>query len=167
MNLPRGWLRFALACLLAALAGCANPPVKTPGAAAPDLWSGRLALEVADKQSQSFSAGFELKGNAHAGELALFNPLGGTIAVLAWAPGSATLRSNGQLREFESVEALVTHATGAAIPVAALFDWLRGVNTPVPGWEADLSQLAQGRLHARRLAPPPQADLRVALDNNS
>ena len=51
---------------------------------------------------------------------------------------------NGQTREFDSVDALVAHATGAAIPVAALFDWLRGIDTPVPGWQADLSQLAAG-----------------------
>ena len=88
--------------------------------------------------------GFELKGSARAGELTLFNPLGGTLAALAWGPGSATLRGNGQAREFDSVDALVAHATGSAIPVAALFDWLRGTNTPVPGWQADLSQLEAG-----------------------
>jgi outer membrane lipoprotein LolB len=38
------------------------------------------------------------------------------------------------------------------------------VNTPVPGWRADLSQLAAGRIAAVRVDPPPQADLRVALD---
>jgi outer membrane lipoprotein LolB len=74
------------------------------------------------------------------------------------------LRSNGQTRQFESVDSLVQHATGAAIPVAALFDWLRGIATPVPGWHPDLSQLAQGRIFATRSEPPPQADLRVAID---
>jgi outer membrane lipoprotein LolB len=123
-----------------------------------------MALQVEDNQSQSFSAAFELKGSARAGELALFTPIGGTMAVLAWAPDSATLRANGQTRNFESVDSLVTHATGAAIPVAALFDWLRGIDTSVPGWRADLSLLGQGRLRAQRLEPPPQADLRLVLD---
>jgi outer membrane lipoprotein LolB len=59
---------------------------------------------------------------------------------------------------------LVAHATGAAIPVAALFDWLRGIDTPVAGWKADLSLLSQGRLRAQRLEPPPPADLRFVLD---
>ncbi|MDB5873343.1 MAG: hypothetical protein JWQ07_2785 [Ramlibacter sp.] len=158
--------RWLLALLLAFLAaGCASPPRATPtadGAAGP--WSGRMALQVEGNQSQSFSAGFELKGNAQAGELTLSSPLGGTLAVLAWAPGSATLRSGGQTREFESVDALVAHATGSAIPVAALFDWLRGTPTAVAGWQADLSLLGQGRLAARRTEPPPVADLRVALD---
>jgi len=156
------WL-LALAVLLAA--GCAIPPRPTgPTDTANGPWSGRLALQVEDNQSQSFSAGFELKGSPRSGELALFTPIGGTLAVLAWTPESAMLRSDGKTRNFESVEALVTHATGAAIPVAALFDWLRGVNTPVAGWQADLSLVGQGRLRARRLEPPPQADLRVVLD---
>ena len=77
------------------------------------------------------------------------------LAVLAWAPGSATLRTNGPAQEFDSVEALVAHATGSALPVAALFDWLRGTNTAVAGWQADLSQLENGRLRAQRHPWPP------------
>ena len=156
------------ACLLAGallLSGCATapkPPASVDSQTGP--WSGRLALQVEDNQSQSFSAGFELKGSARAGELTLFNPLGGTLAALSWAPGSAKLRSNGEAREFASVDALVTHATGSAIPVAALFDWLRGTNTPVPGWQADLSGISAGKLRAQRTQPPPAADLRVVLD---
>lgn len=155
-------------CLLAGvmlLSSCATAPKPARSVdAQTGPWSGRLALQVADNQSQSFSAGFELKGNARTGELTLFNPLGGTLAALSWAPGSATLRGNGEAREFDSVDALVAHATGSAIPVAALFDWLRGTNTPVPGWQADLSQLDAGRLRAQRTQPPPPADLRVVLD---
>lgn len=124
-----------------------------------------MALEVEGSQRQSFSASFELKGGANAGELAMYSPIGATLAVLAWAPGSAKLRTNGEVREFESVDALVTHATGAAIPVAALFDWLRGIATPVAGWQADLSLLGQGRLRAQRLQPPPQVDLRLVLEH--
>jgi outer membrane lipoprotein LolB len=156
------WL-LALAVLVAA--GCAIPPrASVPADAVSGPWSGRLALQVEDNQSQSFSAGFELKGSPRAGELALFTPVGGTLAVLAWTPDSATLRTNGQTRSFDSVESLVRHATGAAIPLAALFDWLRGIETPVAGWQADLSQIGQGRVRALRLEPPPQADLRVVLD---
>jgi outer membrane lipoprotein LolB len=159
-------LLFAFAVVFAS--GCASPPRTTgPAEATGGPWSGRLALQVEDSQSQSFSAGFELKGSARSGELALYTPIGGTLAVLAWTPDSALLRTNGQTRNFESVDALVMNATGAVIPVAALFDWLRGIDTPVAGWQADLSLLGQGRLHARRLQPPPQADLRVVLDQTS
>jgi len=154
---------FALAAAL--LAGCAHPPGAT-GAKDPENgpWTGRLALQVQDKPEQSFSAGFELRGRAQQGALTLYTPLGGTLAVLDWAPGSATLRSGGQIRQFDSVDALVAQATGSAIPVAALFEWLAGRNAEVPGWQADLSQLPDGRLRAQRQQPPPQADLRVVLD---
>ena len=158
-------LRRALALLALALAaGCAQTPVHTAADAARQLYSGRLALQVEGDASQSFSATFELQGDARSGELSLFTPLGGTVAVLAWSTGAATLKQGNQQREFASLDELAAQATGTPIPIAALFDWLRGVNTPVPGWDADLSQLAQGRLRARRVAPPPVADLRVALD---
>jgi outer membrane lipoprotein LolB len=160
--------RAALALLAASalfVAGCAQP-ARAPDRDEPTLgiWRGRLALQVENEPSQSFSAGFELRGRPDAGELMLYNPLGGTMAALNWGPGMATLRSGGDVRRFGSIDALVAAATGTAIPVSSLFDWLAGNNTAVAGWEADLSQLAQGRLHARRVAPTPVADLRVALD---
>jgi len=163
MNRRRmSWL---LGCGLVALSGCATPPRPSVGASDEGPWSGRLALQIKDQASQSFAAMFELRGTAQAGELILTNPLGGTLAALAWAPGSATLRSNGQTRSFPSVE-----CAGHPRPreprsrSAALFDWLRGRNTPVPGWRANLTQLAQGRISALRYDPQPEADLRVALD---
>lgn len=160
--------RVALGLLAGAvlfMAGCAQPArAPEPNDFSIGVWRGRLALQVEDSPSQSFAAGFELRGRADAGELSLYNPLGGTLAALNWAPGSATLRSGDQVRQFDSIEALVAAATGTPIPVASLFDWLSGNNTAVQGWEADLSQLAQGRLRAHRVAPPPAADLRVALD---
>ncbi len=155
---------WALAAL-AVLSGCASAPKPSaPLDALNGPWSGRLALQVEDKPGESFSAGFELKGTARAGELSLYSPLGGTVAVLQWEPGAATLRSNGDTRRFSSVDVLVSHVAGAAIPVAALFDWLRGIETPVAGWQADLSQIAQGRVIARRHEPVPRADLRVVLE---
>ena len=161
---------WALLCTLL-LAGCAVPP-RTPAGPGVQTWTGRLALTVDGQasqaagsgQGQSFSAGFELKGAHEAGELSLFNPLGGTVAVLSWAPGRATLRSNGQERQFPSLEALAQEATGAPLPIAALFDWLEGRATPIAGWEADVSQAAEGRLRARRTDPPPPADLRVVFE---
>ena len=147
------------------MAGCALP-ARAPREddISASVWRGRLALQVEDQPSQSFSAGFELRGRAEAGELTLYNPLGGTLAALSWAPGSAMLRSGDQVRQFDSIEALVAGATGTSLPVGSLFDWLAGTNTPVAGWDADLSQLPQGRLQARRHSPAPAADLRVALE---
>ncbi len=163
MKLPRlaAWLWAALCALL--LAGCAIPP-RTPTAPGVQVWTGRLALTVDGQANQSFSAGFELKGAPDTGELRLSNPLGGTVAVLLWSPGQATLRSNGSERAFPSLEALAQEATGAPLPVAALFDWLAGKPTPVAGWQADVTQVSEGRLRARRSDPPPAADLRVLFE---
>jgi outer membrane lipoprotein LolB len=94
----------------------------------------------------------------------LYGPLGSTAAHLNWAPDAATLRSNGSVRNFNSLNELAQQATGTDLPIAALFDWLAGRDVPVPGWEADLSQLGQGRLTARRLQPEPTSELRLILE---
>jgi outer membrane lipoprotein LolB len=156
----RVWSAAAACALL--LGACAAP--RTPSAPGVQSWNGRLALNVEGQASQSFSAGFELKGAPETGELRLTNPLGGTAAVLSWAPGRATLESSGNTRQFPSLEALAQEATGAPIPVAALFDWLAGRATAVPGWQVDLSQVAEGRLRAQRTTPPPPADLRLVFE---
>jgi outer membrane lipoprotein LolB len=161
---PSRWAGWAAGLSLAALAGCATAPQPAGPVDTIGPWSGRLALRVQDKPAQSFSAGFELKGNAQAGELSLYSPLGGMMALLDWQPGSATLRTGGEPRQFASVDSLVAQVVGEPIPVAALFDWLRGLDTHVAGWRADLSQLAQGRLSAKRLQPAPEADLRLVLE---
>jgi outer membrane lipoprotein LolB len=165
MTDARRWAGAWLAALALALAGCASAP-KPPATfdAATGPWSGRLALQVQDRPDESFSGGFELKGSALAGELQLFSPIGGTLAVLDWQPGRARLQSSARTREFGSMDALLAEIAGTSIPVHALFDWLRGIATPVAGWQADLSQLAQGRIAAKRLDPPPEANLRLVLE---
>ncbi|MBC7681638.1 MAG: outer membrane lipoprotein LolB [Ferruginibacter sp.] len=162
MNVLARWGAILLCAVL--LAGCAHLNSGRQNADPSAFWSGRLALQVDGSAAQSFSAGFELKGSAQAGELMLFNPLGGTLARMVWQPGSATLHANGEVQPFDSLEALVAHATGAPLPLAALFDWLHGSNTLVPGWQADLGRLADGRLTAVRSQPDPAATLRVVLD---
>ena len=129
-----------------------------------DQWSGRLALSVASEPPQSFSAGFTLSGNADVGELSLSSPFGNTLALLQWQPGQAVLRQGERTRQFESVEALAADATGAPIPVRALFAWLRGQSAEAAGWQADLRQLSAGRIDAHRQMPLPTADLRIVLD---
>ena len=116
------------------------------------------------QQGQFFSASFELTGNANAGQLTLTSPLGSVLAALNWTESTAQLRANGELRSFNSLDALVFHATGAAIPLASLFSWLSGVEAQAPGWQVDLSRLSNGRLVARRLEPLPTAELRLVLE---
>jgi len=147
------------------IAGCAQQPVsKTVPESDATFWHGRLALRFDNPEKPSFFANFELTGHDQTGELNLFTPLGNTVASLRWTPHAAVLLSNGDIRQFESLDALATEATGAAIPITALFQWLHGQNSVVAGWQADLSQLAQGRLSARRVQPEPAAELRIILE---
>ena len=117
-----------------------------------------------EQASQSFSAGFELQGSAESGELRLFTPLGSVLAQVDWAPGRARLQSSGEVRESDSLDALLAQTLGAPIPVTALFSWLQGTQTTASGWQADLSALENGRLVATRYQPAPRAVLRIAFE---
>lgn len=129
-----------------------------------DQWSGRLALRVDSEPVQSFFAGFDLRGNARAGELSLYTPLGSTLARMQWAPGLAQLTWNGQQRTFDSIGALTREATGTELPIASLFAWLSGQDSHADGWSADLGQLGDGKLVAQRTEPKPSVTMRLILD---
>ena len=148
------------------VAGCALPP-KGVNARVDDtsIWRGRLAIRVDTLQPQSFSAGFELTGSALVGAMTLFNPLGGTVAVLTWDASTAKMRINGDTQHFESLGDLIKGAVGTEIPVGALFAWLAGDLATADGWHPDLSQHANGRITAKRLNPVPPVEIRVVLDN--
>jgi outer membrane lipoprotein LolB len=147
------------------IAGCAAP-TRTDISTQSDvsLWHGRLAVRVESDQPQSFSAEFELTGNAQTGALTLYTPMGSTAAALSWSPQTAAMRTQGEVHSFESLDALIKQAVGTEIPVAALFAWLEGENMIAAGWSADLSQHAKGRITARRAQPVPLAELRLVLE---
>ena len=161
-------LALVFASLFAAffIAGCAQlPRAGAQGGPKSELWTGRISLQVQSEPPQSFSASFELKGQAERGELSLISPLGSVLGVLRWSPGEAVLDSgNGKIQRFASVDELMAQATGAAVPLGALFAWLQGDNAAASGWSADLSRYQDGRISAKRVQPAPQADLRVVLD---
>ena len=160
----------ALAICIALLSGCAQPQRQLsadPAIESGHHWSGRMALQVQDSQQQSFSAGFELQGRPESGTLLVFNPLGSIIARLQWTPAGATLQQGEQITTSDSLPELITRLTGNDIPVAALFDWLQGKDTAVTGWQTDLSRISEGRLRADRSSPPPEASLRIVLDQES
>jgi outer membrane lipoprotein LolB len=161
-------LAFVFASLFAAffIAGCAQlPKAAAQEGLNSELWTGRISLQVQSEPPQSFSASFELKGRAERGELSLISPLGNVLGVLRWSPGEAVLDSgNGKVQRFASVDELMVQATGAAVPMDALFAWLQGENAAASGWSADLSRQNEGRISAKRIQPAPQADLRVVLD---
>lgn len=155
-----GWW-FLLAICALWLTGCARPVAKPN--AEENAWSGRLALQVEGQASQSFSAMFELRGTAESGGLVLLSPLGNRLAQLDWKDGNAQLVSAQENRTSDSLEALLQDVTGTRIPVTALFSWLQGTQATAPGWRADLTGVADGRLVAHRDEPAPQATLRIAL----
>ena len=162
---PRGWLHLALIAILL-IAGCASKQgAKGQNRLNSEEWTGRISLQVASEPVQSFSASFELKGRAENGELTLIGPLGNVLAVLRWSPGQALLdRGSQDVQRFASLDELMERATGAAIPLSALFAWLQGNNATTSGWVADLTRHSEGRFSARRTLPTPEANLRVVLD---
>ena len=148
------------------LAGCAQLSGGAPGPKSSGSWTGRMSLRIDSEPVQTFSALFELRGSAEAGDLTLTTPIGSTLAQLHWAPGEAVLKDGSSTRHFDSVDALIEAATGAAIPVGALFGWLAGRDERVPGWRPNLAQLANGRLQATRDTPGPTADLRIVFERS-
>ncbi len=181
MNLKTFFAKFIFIFLTFFVAGCsiiARPSiennfeniVKINNSTISTEFRGRLALKIEAEPgsqqtlAQMFSGGFELVGNAQTGVLTLYSPLGGTVAALSWRPGDAHMEAGQQVRQFNSLAEMLAHATGADLPVASLFAWLQGENASAPGWAADLSQFANGKIVAKRAQPPPQIELRVILD---
>lgn len=152
------------------IAGCAVP-TGARSSIHSSSWRGRLSVRVdgdpadADLPGQSLTAGFELVGAMQQGQLLLFTPLGSTAAVVDWRTGWATLRAQGQTREFTGLDELIKHLLGTPVPVAAMFAWLDGQPVNADGWEVDLSNRSQGKIVARRLLPTPAAELRLVLED--
>ncbi|MFZ2827822.1 lipoprotein insertase outer membrane protein LolB [Hydrogenophaga sp.] len=144
------------------LAACATPAPTTLIDGAP-YWSGRLALTVDSDPPQSFSAGFDLRGTPQTGELQLNSPLGTALATVRWTPEGAELLQGDTITRRPTLDTLTTELGGQALPVAALFAWLRGHGAEINGWQADLSRQASGRIVARRTQPLPTAELRIVL----
>ena len=173
-----GFLRFvSLLFAINLIAGCAinTPATGTFITENSDLsitplrlsYQGRLSLRIASESPQSLYGAFSLVGDAQTGELTLNSPLGNTVAKLTWTPQTALLVENNTTTTYPSTEALITTVTGTALPLPALFDWLAGINTPIEGWETDLSNMQKSdnpRLIAKRISPLPTVELRIALE---
>lgn len=167
MSLAGGWCpgwRVAVSVCAALLTACASLPPPPAGAL-----SGRLSLRVDGQPARAISAGFELTGDAQRGSLVLSGPLGTTAAQASWAPGVAVLHSGSSATRHADLDSLGQAALGEALPMAALFDWLRGrawAGAPSQprtdgqpgflqlGWQIDLSRWSDGALEAVRPAPP-------------
>lgn len=160
----RAFSAAAIGLVVTAVSGCATPTASNPELA---HWSGRLSMRVEADDSvapQSIAVLFELQGSQQQGELTLETPLGNRVALLTWNDSEALLVTGDGQQRAESVQGLLQSATGTPIPpLGALFDWLHGTNTSVPGWTIDLSRRSEGLISATRTSPRPQAFLRIAL----
>ena len=155
--------RAALAALPWVVIGCAS---LRP---APAELSGRLALRVeasAGQPSRSFSADFDLRGDAERGTLRLTGALGATLAEVRWQPGRAELADAQGTRAFDTLDAMAQALFGEPLPLGALTDWLRGrpwagaASTAAArgfeqlGWRVDLASFAEGVVAATRERAP-------------
>jgi outer membrane lipoprotein LolB len=152
------------ALLLVVLSGCASQRLQpTAGQPTEEHWQGKLSVKVWSQPMQAFSANFELRGLPSQGELLLSSALGTTLAHMQWQPGVATLKANGSLQHFDSLQDLARETTGTDLPIASLFAWLQGQEEVAAGWQVDLKELPQGRLLARHV-DDVQAELKIILE---
>lgn len=127
-------------------------------------WSGRISLQVQSDPPQQLNASFALQGGAHKGQLDVFSPFGTTLATVQWTQQEAILQQGGQPQRFASIALLTERLTGTQLPMAELFDWLKGQPTALAGWQTDVSQLSSGWLIATRTSPAPTVLLKIKLD---
>ncbi|MFT3664324.1 outer membrane lipoprotein LolB [Piscinibacter sp.] len=169
---------FALALPAAALLqACASLRTETQSLAGESL-AGRLALRVdttGEEQARSMVAAFELQGAPETGRLNLATPTGQVMAQARWQPGRVLLVTPQGETPYPSLDALTREVLGESLPVAALFDWLRGRPWPGAGhlaqpdgfrqlgWAVDLSRFADDTIVAVREAAPA-VTVRVKLD---
>ena len=165
------------AALLAAvfLSACASLPGATDELGAP--LSGKLSVKVESEPPRNVSAAFELRGNPETGQLDLTSPLGSVMARAHWQPGEVLLSTPDTKALYSDMGALTRDVLGESLPVAALFDWLRGRPWPdAPsqalasepgfeqlGWTVSLAKFSEGWITARR-AEAPVVTVRARLE---
>ncbi len=174
------WRRLLLtAALVGGLSACAVVPPAAVSANS-DTLSGRMTVRIdatATSAASAVSAGFELSGNADRGGLDLNTPFGTTLARARWEPGSVTVHTPQDAATYSDLNAMTRALLGEDLPVAALFDWLRGrtwSGAPVTssssgaefaqlGWDVSLAQFADSWVSARR-RQAPAVTVRIKLD---
>jgi outer membrane lipoprotein LolB len=180
-------LRLVLtAALVVILSACAVAPPAAVSARS-DILSGRMTVRTDAVSTNSasaepplasaLSAAFELSGNAERGGLDLNTPLGTTLARARWEPGIVTVNTPQGATTYPDLDAMTRALLGEDLPVAALFDWLRGrpwAGAPVTsgrsaaefaqlGWDVNLTQFSDSWVSARR-AQKPAVTVRLKLD---
>ena len=167
------WRSRAAALAAALLVGACAVVPPAPDAGVADTLTGRLAVRVDASDgapARSVSATFDLRGDATTGRLNLATPLGSVLAQARWAPGRVVLATPQGETLFPDLDALTREVLGESLPVAALFDWLRGrpwsgaasTATVAPaeagfeqlGWIVNLARFDEAWVAARRDAAP-------------
>ncbi len=161
------------------MAGCAT--LQAPHADGAQVLSGRMSVRVDSEPARALSASFELSGSAREGAMALTSPLGNTLAQARWKPGDVVLETAGSSQRYPDLDTMAEQALGERVPLAALFDWLRGrpwsgassealsdgeAGFMQLGWRVSLARYAEGWVDARRDAPPA-VTMRARLDGGS
>jgi outer membrane lipoprotein LolB len=142
--------RWALAIALLFLAGCAS--LSKPAAPMPAHgahWQGRLALKIHSEPVQAFSAYFDLQGDAQAGALTFFTPIGSTAARLEWNPQGAQLQTSGEPQQFASVDALTRHSSKGSMPPRRVGKLTSRALTMEKSWRNDWHLKPQSTLKSR------------------
>lgn len=174
--------RVSGVCASLVLAGCSTltPPDEAPSG---ELLAGRMSVQVAATETEpahSLSASFELSGTPQRGRLDMNTPLGSTVARARWSADAVVLDTPQGQTHHANLDDMTRAVIGEALPVPALFDWLRGrpwpgavsvaAVAPEPtgfsqlGWQVDLSRFDDARLVAHR-ASPPAVTVQVKLDS--
>jgi outer membrane lipoprotein LolB len=105
--------------------------------------------------------------------------LGTVLARASWSPGQVLLVTPQGSTPYTDLPALTRDLLGEALPVAALFDWLRGrpwvgaqssrshppdaIGFLQLGWQVTLDRFDEGVVVARR-AEPPAVTVRARMD---
>jgi len=128
--------RLAAAALFgAALAGCAttHAPLANPTAQVAayrdtiDLEGKLSANYERDGQPQSITVNFTWAQRPGSIDVALFSPLGQTVATVNVTPAAATLTQSGRAPLVEKdIDTLTAKTLGWTLPVSGLRDWLQG-----------------------------------------
>jgi len=166
-------LKWGALLLAVLLSGCASLKHQEAEVREGDLrLSGKLSVQVdaedgsPDGRKRGGSGAFELIGGPVAGQLELSTPLGSLVARASWNKDQVLLKTPDGERSYADLDALTREMLGEPIPVAALFDWMRGrawpdaPSTPLDagfeqlGWRIDLTRFADGVLIATRTAAP-------------
>ena len=162
--LPALRIAALLVSVASLLSACATHPQRPDGSL-----SGRLFVRIDGQPERSQSADFDLSGSARQGRLLLTGPLGAGAAQAEWSPAETWLLIHGSRTRYADLDALSLAVLGEPLPLAALFDWLRGQPWPGAtsssradggagfeqlGWRIDLSRWGEAWIEARREAPP-------------